>query len=145
MKGAVNMSAEQHKMSIQRWVEGTWNKGNLALADEIYSADYIVHDPAGPIQGLEALKQFVAMFRTGFPDIHVTIEEMIAEGDKLVWRYTVRGTHQGEFMGIAPAGKSLTLTGCLLSRFVGDKVVEDWNNYDALGMLQQLGAIPSIG
>lgn len=139
------MSAEQQKRSIQRWVEGTWNNGNLALADEVYSADYIVHDPAGPIQGLEALKQFVTMFRTAFPDIHVTIEDMIAEGDKVVWRYTLRGTHRGEFMGIAPTGKSMTLTGILISRFVDDKVVEDWNNYDALGMLQQLGAIPSMG
>src|ERR1700724_374530 len=121
MKGALNMSAEQNKMNIQRWVEGTWNNGNLALADEVYSADYIVHDPAGPIQGLEALKQFVTMFRTGFPDSHVTIEDMIAEGDKVVWRYTLRGTHKGDFMGIAPSGESITLTGCLLSRFVGDK------------------------
>jgi len=139
------MSAEQHKMSIQRWVEGTWNNGNLALADEVYSADYLLHDPAGPIQGLEALKHFVASFRSAYQDLHATIEEMIAEGDKLVWRYTLRGTHRGEFMGIAPTGKSMTLTGILISRFVDDKVVEDWNNYDALGMMQQLGVIPSMG
>jgi steroid delta-isomerase-like uncharacterized protein len=139
------MSTEQHKMSIQRWVEAAWNKGNLAVADEVYSADYLLHDPAGPIEGLEALRQFLTTFRTGYPDLHATIEEMIAEGDKVVWRYTLRGTHRGEFMGIAPTGKAITLTGCLLSRFVGDKVVEDWNNYDALGMMQQLGVIPSMG
>jgi predicted ester cyclase len=69
---------------------------------------------------------------------------MIAEGNKVVWRYTVRGTHQGEFMGIAPTGKSITLTGILVSRFADDKVVEDWNNYDALGLMQQLGVIPSM-
>jgi steroid delta-isomerase-like uncharacterized protein len=139
------MSAEQNKMSIQRWVEVAWNNGNLAIADEVYSADYLLHDPAGPIQGPEALKQFVATFQTAYPDIHATIEDMIAEGNKVVWRYTVRGTHQGEFMGIAPTGKSITLTGILISRFADGKVVEDWNNYDALGMLQQLGVIPSMG
>jgi len=139
------MSAEQHKRLLQRWVEVAWNSGNLAIADEVYSADYLLHDPAGPIQGTEALKQFLTVFRTGYPDIHATIEEMIAEGDKVVWRYTVRGTHLGEFMGIAPTGKSITLTGILISRFVGDMVVEDWNNYDALGMMQQLGVIPSMG
>jgi steroid delta-isomerase-like uncharacterized protein len=136
------MSVEQNKMSIQRWVEVAWNNGNLAIADEVYSADYFLHDPAGPILGTEALKQFVATFGTAYPDIHTTIEDMIAEGNKVVWRYTVRGTHKGEFMGIAPTGKSITLTGILISRFAGDKVVEDWNNYDALGMLQQLGVIP---
>ena len=139
------MSAEQQKMIIQRWVEEAWNNGNLAIADEVYSTDYLLHDPASPIHGPEALKQFVATFRTAYPDIHTTIEDMIAEGNKVVWRYTVRGTHKGEFMGIAPTGKSITLTGILISRFVGDKVVEDWNNYDALGMMQQLGVIPSMG
>ena len=136
------MSAEQQKMIIQRWVEEAWNNGNLAIADEVYSADYFLHDPTRPIHGPEALKQFVAAFHTGYPDIHATIEDMIAEGDKVVWRYTVRGTHKGEFMGIAPTSKPVTLTGILISRFADDKVVEDWNNYDALGMLQQLGVIP---
>ena len=139
------MSAEQNKISIRRWVEVAWNNGNLAIADEVYSTDYLLHDPAGPIHGPEALKQFVATFRTAYPDIHATIEDMIAEESKVVWRYIVRGTHQGEFMGIAPTGKSITLTGILISRFADDKVVEDWNNYDALGMLQQLGVIPSMG
>ena len=139
------MSAEQNKMSIRRWVEVAWNNGNLAVADEVYSADYLLHDPARPIHGPEALKQFVATFRSGYPDLHATIEDMIAEGNKVVWRYTVRGIHQGEFMGIAPTGKSITLTGILISRFADDKVVEDWNNYDALGMLQQLGVIPAMG
>lgn len=138
------MSAEQNKMSIRRWVEVAWNSGNLAIADEVYSSDYLLHDPAGPIHGTEALKQFVATFQTAYPDIHATIEDMIAEGDKVVWRYTVRGTHEGEFMGIAPTGKSITLTGILISRFADDKVVEDWNNYDALGMMQQLTVIPAL-
>jgi steroid delta-isomerase-like uncharacterized protein len=136
------MSAEQQKMIIQHWVEEAWNNGNLAVADEVYSADYFLHDPARPIQGTEALKHFVSTFQTGYPDLHVTVEDMISQGDKLVWRYTVRGTHKGEFMGIAPTGKPITLTGILISRFVDGKVVEDWNNYDALGMLQQLGVIP---
>ncbi len=105
------MSAEENKMSIQHWVEVAWNGGNLSVADEVYSVDYLLHDPAGPIHGTEALKQFVSTFQTAYPDLHTTIEDMIAEGNKVVWRYTVRGTHRGEFMGIAPTGKSITLTG----------------------------------
>lgn len=139
------MSTEENKATVRRWVEAAWNTGDLALADELYPPTYILHDPARPVQGPEGLKQFVSMFRTAFPDLHFTLEDIIAEGEKVVWRYTARGTHQGELMGIPPTGIAVTVSGMVCSRFSDGKWVEDWSNYDALGMLQQLGVIPAMG
>jgi len=110
----------------------------------MYAANYILHDTTGPVSGAEGLKQFITVFRTGFPDLHFTIEDMIAEGDRVVWRYTARGTQRGELMGIPPTGKQATVTGMVCSRFANGKWAEDWSNFDALGMLQQLGVIPAM-
>jgi steroid delta-isomerase-like uncharacterized protein len=144
-KGAHIMSEEENKATIRSWVEEAWNKGNMAIADNMYTATYVLHDASGPIDGPTGLAQFIAMFRMAFPDLHMTIEDQITEGDKVAWRFTVRGTHHGEFMGISPTGKPVTVTGTVISRFVDGKWQEDWSNFDALGMLQQLGVIPSMG
>ena len=137
--------SEQNKAIVRHWVEEYWNKGNLALLEETLATNYVLHDPAGPVNGHESFRQFTRMYRTAFPDIHLTLEDVIAERDKVVWRYTARGTHQGELMGIPPTGKSVTLTGIVISRFARGKWVEDWHNNDTLGLLQQLGAIPAQG
>jgi len=139
------MSTAQNKSIVQRWVEGGWNQGNLALVDELFAADYMIHDPQAPDfpGGHAAFKQFVTNLRTGFPDIHVTIEDMMAEGDKVVWRWRITGTHTGELMGIPPTGRPVTMTGIVISRFVNDKWAEDYVNWDTLGMLQQIGAVPA--
>jgi len=139
------MSAEENKATIRRWVEEAWNTGNFASADGMYGKNYIFHDPDRPLHGPEGISQFVTMFRAGFPDLHLTIEDMIAEGDKVAWRFTARGTHKGELMGIPPTGKQVTVTAMVCSRFAGGKWEEDWSNFDALGMLQQFGVIPGMG
>ena len=141
------MSAEQNKSIVQRWVEGGWNQGNLALVDELFAADYMVHDPTTPDfpGGQAAFKQFVTNIRTPFPDIHVTIEDMTAEGDKVAWRWRITGTHTGDLMGIPPTGKPVNFTGIVISRFANGKWAEDYVNWDTLGMLQQIGAVPAIG
>lgn len=136
------MSTEQNMTVVRRWVEEAWNRGHLALADELYPQDYVLHYLPTPVYGAEGLKQFVRTYRAAFPDLHVTIEDMMAAGDKVVWRFTIRGTHRGDFQGIAPTGRPITVTGIVYSRFDGGKWVEDWANADALGMLQQLGVIP---
>lgn len=138
------MSAEQNKSIVHRWVEGGWNQGNLALVDELYTTDYFIHDPATPdFQGGQAaFKQFVNNLRTGFPDLHVTVEDMIAEGDKVVWRWRITGTHRGEINGIPATGKPISITGIVFSRFAGGKWAEDYVNWDTLGMLQQIGVVP---
>lgn len=139
------MSAEENKATIRRWVEAAWNNGDFSETAQMYSANYVIHDPAGPIQSPEGLEGFIRAYRQGMPDLHFTVEDMVAEGDKVAWRFTVRGTQTGELMGIAPTGKQAIVAGMVVSRFADGKWVEDWSNYDALGMLQQLGVIPKMG
>ena len=139
------MSAE-NKAILRRFFEDLFNTGNLAVADEIVATDYLNHNAApGETPGREGLKQFVAAVRTAFPDLHFTVEDQIAEGDKVVTRFTGRGTHRGEFMGIPPTGKAFAISGIGLYRLADGKIVEDRVQEDTLGMLQQLGAIPSPG
>jgi steroid delta-isomerase-like uncharacterized protein len=123
--------------------EEGWNKHNLALLDELY-ADCVWYRPdTGELKG-EALKQFVASVYAAVPDIRFTIEDQVAEGDKLVTRWSCTGTHQGEFMGLAPTGKQVTTSGVTISRIVEGKFVEVRQETDALGLLQQLGAVPAL-
>ena len=139
------MSAEQNKAMVRRWVDGGWNSGDLSLVDEMYAPNYMIHDPSQPdfSGGAEAFKGFVSAFRAGLPDIHFKVEELVAEGDMVAWRFTTTGTHEGELLGIPPTGKRTMVTGLVISRFEGGKWAEDYVNWDTLGMLQQLGAIPA--
>jgi steroid delta-isomerase-like uncharacterized protein len=139
------MSTEQNKATFQRYVEEVGNEGNLELADEIFDR-YLAHQSDGSVleRGPEDVKRFMGEFRQAFPDFHSTIEDQIAEGDKVVTRWTMRGTHQGEFRGIAPTGKQITVTGIGIFRFSDEgKVIESWDNFDQLGMMRQLGVVPS--
>ena len=136
------MSTEANKAILRRWVEEFWNQKNPALIDEILSPTYILHDPSGPVEGREGFRQFSAGFQTAIPDLHVTVEAMVAEGDKVVWRYLLRGTHQGDMFGIPATGKPVALRGIIISRFAGGMWAEDWQNNDLQVMLQQIGALP---
>jgi steroid delta-isomerase-like uncharacterized protein len=140
------MSAEQNKSIVRRWVEEGWNKGNLAVIDQVYAGNYIQHEPS-PMQvtSSEALKQYVGGYRTAFPDLHFTNDDLVAEGDKVVWRFTSTGTQTGAFMGIPATGKTGTVTGMVMFRLENSRIVEGWVNIDALGLLQQLGVIPMPG
>ena len=140
------MSSIEENKAMTRRIFEVFNTGNLALADELIATNVVDHQaPPGIEPGLAGFKQIVTMFRTAFPDIQMTIEDIIAEGDKVVTRSTMRGTHQGEFMGIPPTGKQFTATAIDIVRFAGGKGVEHWGNSDDLGMLQQLGVIPTPG
>ena len=139
------MSTEDNKANARRFYEEVWNQRNLAITDELSAINFVDQSLQPPVHGLEGLKRFISMYLTAFPDIHFTIEDLISEGDKVVVRYTATGTHQGELMGIAPTGKHATVTGISINRFENGKVVESWSNFDALGMLQQLGQIPALG
>ena len=141
------MSTEQNKAMDRRVYEEVWNGGNLAVVDELVAANYVDHDqdPNGTLEGVEGPKQSVTMYRTAFLDVHFTIEDQIAEGDLLVTRWTARGTHQGAFRGIPATGKQAVVTGISISRVADGKFIEGWTNFDALGLLQQLGAVPSMG
>jgi steroid delta-isomerase-like uncharacterized protein len=137
------MSTEENKAVIRRVVEEGWNKGNVDIFDELAATDVVHHDYK--TRGLEAFKQAIAADMTAFPDLKVTIEDMIAEGDKVVVRYTFRGTQKGETQGILPTGKHVTVTGIFICRCAGGKIVEEWENWDDLGLFQQLGAIAPLG
>ncbi len=138
--------SEENKALARRYVEEVINKGNLAVIDELAAADFVEHSPfPGQAPGIEGEEQLIGMMRAAFPDLHSTIEDLIAEGDKVVLRATTRGTHKGEFMGIPPTGKQVTVTEIHIIRFVGGKGVEHWGEVDMMGMMQQLGVAPTPG
>jgi steroid delta-isomerase-like uncharacterized protein len=137
--------SEENKALVRRVFEEVINQGNLDLVDEVYAPDYAYHEPGIPElpPGPEGFKQLASMYRSAFPDVHITVEDIIAEGDKVVARFTARGTHQGELMGIPPSGNRIEVSGININRISGGKIAEEWENFDALGLMQQLGAIPS--
>ncbi len=140
------MSTEQNKTIVRQLIEEVWNKGNLSRAEALISASFVDHTaPPGLAPGLEGFKQMYSMFRAAFPDLQISIEDQIAEGDKVVGRVTLHGTHQGDFRGMSPTGKAITVTGIRIDRITKGKVVEHWASFDQLGMLQQLGAVPTPG
>ena len=140
------MSAEDNKAIIRRFYEEVFNQKKRAAIEEFVDSKGIDHAlPPGLPAGIEGTKQFITMYLTAFPDLHFTVEDMIAEGDKVVARLTTRGTQQGAFMGIPPTGKQATITAIDINRIVGGKSVEHWLNMDTLGLLQQLGVIPAPG
>ena len=139
------MTTEANKAIIRRIVEEIQNRDNLALIDELLAPNFVNHTPApGLPPDREGIKQLLSMFRAAFPDGSMTIEDMIAEGDKVVSRKTYRGTHQGEFLGIPPTGRHITVGLIDMMRLVDGQVVEHWNVGDDLSMLQQLGVLPPL-
>ena len=137
--------SEGNKALARRVADDIVNPGNVDAVDEIYAPDYVLHDPSSPedVHGVEGAREFYETVFNAFPDTEISIEELIAEGDKVVTRWTSRGTHQGEFMGLPPSGKRVEVAGVTISRIEGGKIVEDWEFTDALGLMQQLGAIPA--
>jgi len=139
------MSTEDNKALVRRFYEDAFNQRNLALVDELCSTTHVFHNPPTTLHGREEFKQLLSVYLTAFPDARFTVEDEIAEGEKVTSRYTFRGTHQGELMGIPPTGKQVTVTGIIINRIAGGQSVEGWLNFDALGLLQQIGAIPAMG
>lgn len=138
------MSAEENKAVIGRFEERL-NRGDVAGAvDGFVTDDVIYHDgPPGLSPGIAGYHQLIGGYVAAFPDLRLTILDMIAEGDKVVARFTVGGTHRGDLMGLAPTGKAMEVNGITILRFRDGKVAEEWELVDMLGMMQQLGAIPA--
>jgi steroid delta-isomerase-like uncharacterized protein len=134
--------SELNKTLARRWFEDLFSRGNLDVANEILSAEFIDHLTHEDERGLEELKAYVTIYRAAFPDIQDTLEQIVAEGDKVVVRWTSRGTHQGEFMGAAPTGRHVTFTGMRLFRIAENKIAESWVNIDERGLQEQLGTAP---
>jgi len=136
--------SEENKALARRFAEDILNPGNVDTVEEVYAAHYVGHDPAMPedMRGVEGAKEFYGMYISAFPDAEITVEDQVAEGDTVVTRWAARGTHQGELFGVPPSGNRVEVAGITVSRIEGSKIVEEWDNYDALGMMQQIGAIP---
>lgn len=140
-EGQIDTAAKYEATTLR--AEEVWNTGELTIADEVFAPDFVNHDPSAPeVTDLASYKGFVAMVRSGMPDFHVTIDDMVTEGDEVAARWTASGTHRGEFLGIPPTGKHATWTGIAIYRFADGKIVEAWWSKDTLGLLQQIGVIP---
>jgi steroid delta-isomerase-like uncharacterized protein len=137
------MSPEENKELVRRFVEEFWNEGNAAAADELMAPDAEIHMPTGELVDLDGLKGFAVAFRQAFPDWHSTFEELVAEGDRVAERWTGRGTHRGELQGIAPTGRRVEVLGSVFYRIADGRIVEFRGQLDMMGMMRQLGAIPS--
>ena len=138
--------SEQNKAIIRRLFEELWNKGNLSLAEQLFTPNYTHHDSSSPDfgHGPESERKRATLYRTAFPDLHLTIEDIIAEGDTVMTRWTCRGTHKGDLNGIAPTGKQVTISGMTVARLANGKLAEGYVNWDALGLMQQLGVVPQL-
>jgi steroid delta-isomerase-like uncharacterized protein len=137
--------SEQNK-AVARKAYDAFNSGDLDSLDDIVSSDAVDHDPQNPFGGTpgpEGAKQAISMYRTAFPDLRITVEAQIAEGDLVATRWTSTGTHEGDMPGLPASHNKVTVTGIGIDRIQNGKVVEGWNNWDTLGMMQQLGAVPA--
>jgi predicted ester cyclase len=140
--------SENIKAKFLRVIDEAWNKGNLDSLDELHSTDYVEHRPPFPdVVGIDAFKQTVAGAQLTCPDFHITIDDLILEGDKLAVRFSWTGTHSGQSQNfpIPPTGKQLIVTGSHILQLEGDKLIEGWQFADNLGLLQQLGLVPQMG
>jgi steroid delta-isomerase-like uncharacterized protein len=140
------MLAEENKATVRRFMEEAFGGGNPELVDELLDSDFVRYDPyieAGEVRGAQTVKENIVWFRDAFPDLSCTVEEQVAEGGKVVSRWTLRGTHQGEFFGVAGTGNRVEFTGIQIDRFdESGKIVEERAEFDLLGAMRQMGAVP---
>jgi len=136
--------SDANKTLVRRLFDEVWNKGHQQVADELFAQNYNHHDSSSPDlgRGPESEKKRVTLYRNAFPDIRFTVEDLIAEGESVTARWSCHGTHKGELNGIAPTGRQFTITGISVARFTNGKMIEGYVNWDALGMMQQLGVVP---
>ncbi len=138
--------SEANKNVVRRLFEEVWNNGNLPVADQLFAPNYVHHDPSTPDvgRGPESEKKRATLYRTAFPDLRLTAEDIIAEGETVVARWSCRGTHKGDLSGIAPTGKQFNISGITIVRLDNGKMVEGFVNWDALGLMQHLGVVPQL-
>ena len=139
--------SETNKTVVRRLFEEVWNKGNLPVTDELFAPNYAHRDSSTPDvgRGPESEKKRATLYRTAFPDLRLTIEDIIAEGETVMARWSCQGTHRGDLSGIAPTGKRFTISGISIARIANGKMAEGWVNWDALGLMQQLGVVAELG
>ena len=126
---------------VERFTNEAWNGGNLDLVDELFSEDYVGHDAPRPepVRGPEGMKDFLRAYQAAMSDANITLDDVIIRDDKVVTRWTGRGTNDGPFMGMPPTGEKVAFTGIRIFRLEGGKIVEGWVNWDTFGLMRQLG------
>ncbi len=140
------MSTEQNKALLRRIFEEGLNQNQPSVFDELIAPNFVIYDPPlGQQPNREGFRQIIASFREAFPDVHITIEDEFADGDYVIQRGYATGTHQGEFQGLPPTGKTFKINVIHIWRFANGKAVENWVQMDALGLMQQLGVVPTPG
>ena len=139
------MSADT-KAIARRLLEEAFNSGNLAVVDELVAPEFVNYDAAlpEPTRGIEAAKSSIGGYRDAFPDLRMTVEQQIAEGEYVTTRWTGRGTHEGDLFGMSATGKQAAVTGITIDRIVDGRIVESRTNWDTLGLMQQLGVVPAL-
>ena len=143
------MNADENKIVVRRFYEELWNERKVEVAEEIIAADCVTHQlragagDAGTPRTPELIKQHIAAWLAGFPDLHFTVEQLIADGDRVVSYSRMRGTHTGMWLGLAPTGREVSLPMIVIQRIAGGKIAEDWVLVESLGFYQQLGLVPA--
>ena len=139
------MSEPENSALLRRYYEEVLNLGKLEVIDEVIAPEYVSHhnDPAHLPPGPAGVKAFVSITRTGFPDLHLTVDQLFAQGDQVASMWTMEGTHTGDWFGAAATGRRAKWSGIVVTRFAGGKIAEDWYNFDQVSLLQQLGIIPT--
>ena len=139
------MTKDENRALARRGLDEVWSGGDLSVVDEIYASSYVFRDADRPeVKGLDEFKQTVAMYRTAFEDLHFAAKERFVDGDMVMTRWVSTSRHGAEFLGIAPTGKRVSVTGFTLDRIEDDRIAESWTTWDTLGLLQQLGAVPEM-
>jgi steroid delta-isomerase-like uncharacterized protein len=139
------LMGDDRRALMRRWFEEIWNQGRYEVVDELFHQDAIAHglrEGEQPLHGPEELKAFQLAFRAGFPDIHIDIDDLVVEDEKVAVRFTARATHRGEFFGVPATGRRINVSGMCLVRVRDGQMIEAWNQYDLFGLLRQIGAIP---
>jgi steroid delta-isomerase-like uncharacterized protein len=141
------MSTQENKTMVRRFLEESLGEGKPELVEDLLDPDFVRYDPyieAGEVRGTQTVKENIVWFANAFPDLSCTVEDQVAEGDEVVSRWTLRGTHQGEFFGVPASGKRVEMSGIQIDRFDEEsgKIVEEWAEFDLLGAMRQIGAIP---
>lgn len=133
------MSNLSNESTVRRWVEQAWNRGDFSQSESMYDRGYVMHDPTGPVHGVAGLVAFISAYRSGFSNLHMSVDATITRGDEVAWRFTVTGRHDGAFFEMPPTFRDVSVGGIVMSRFADGRWAEDWVQYDAAGMLRQLG------
>ena len=140
-----NKAVSQHLTVVSRIWNEIWNQAALQVSDEVFAKDYLGHLPIMTVHGPEEFKNLVKVYLSAFPDVHLTVEDAFATGDRVTVRWTSRGTHLGPMMGIPPSQNKIEVMGISIFRMAGGQVAEEWEGFDTLGMMQQIGALPPPG